>query len=362
MTKVLCCPYLTGRNSPAKDTKTWQEKLTTWGAKLVADTARLRKAEETTPAELWKERHRKGHKIMGRYEVDPNRERQKLLAQVGRPRGKGRHRIKMGRSTSQNMLEVEAQITEFKEYKDGKSSDTQIAQNTDNLSERQPRQEQQLEKTKRKKAATKFQEIHEGFLVEKNSFFGTRVLRWQSRQRDRGTRYGQQQRSSSAHVLPFPQRHVLRPAGEKSHSRPYSRGKVYLQLDVDGEVHYQLGLHLKKEGYASVNFLTSHDTAGASEIIRECESENEDETSLKVKEVRERRHHGRKGLVLAREEYHQYNHIGEELFQKELETKALYKVIKVRRMSGSTFRLQRTHTTCVCLSSQQAAVLFRRQL
>ena len=49
------------------------------GSNNMADTARLRKAEETAPAEWWKERHKKkGDMTMNRYEVDPNKEK-KLL-------------------------------------------------------------------------------------------------------------------------------------------------------------------------------------------------------------------------------------------------------------------------------------------
>ena len=37
------------------------------GAKIITDTARLRTAEETTPAEWWKERHKPGHVTMNKY-------------------------------------------------------------------------------------------------------------------------------------------------------------------------------------------------------------------------------------------------------------------------------------------------------
>ena len=56
-------------------TRQWQNKLTSWRARIVADTARLRKAEGTTPVELWKERHKQGHMMMSRYEMNPNQER-----------------------------------------------------------------------------------------------------------------------------------------------------------------------------------------------------------------------------------------------------------------------------------------------
>ena len=43
------------RTAAWHQTKTWQEPLTSWGARVVADTARVRKAEETNPVEWWKE-------------------------------------------------------------------------------------------------------------------------------------------------------------------------------------------------------------------------------------------------------------------------------------------------------------------
>lgn len=59
----------------APNKKNVQEQLTSWRARMVADTARLRKAEETNPADWWRDRHKKGHMIMNRYETDPNKEK-----------------------------------------------------------------------------------------------------------------------------------------------------------------------------------------------------------------------------------------------------------------------------------------------
>ena len=45
-------------------------KTDNMGAKAVENTARLRKSKETTPAEWWRERHKKGHITIDRYEMD----------------------------------------------------------------------------------------------------------------------------------------------------------------------------------------------------------------------------------------------------------------------------------------------------
>ena len=61
-------------------TTNWQDKLTLFGAKEVADTARSRKAEETTLLQNGgKKDTTKGHRIMKKYEMDSNKERTKLL-------------------------------------------------------------------------------------------------------------------------------------------------------------------------------------------------------------------------------------------------------------------------------------------
>ena len=78
---------------------------------MVADTARLRKTEETTPGEWWKEGHKKGHIIINRYEMDPDKEREKTASQVGRPQGKCRHRHRDSAQEESNGGEMHTQNT-----------------------------------------------------------------------------------------------------------------------------------------------------------------------------------------------------------------------------------------------------------
>ena len=60
-------------------------------------------------------------------------------------------------------------------------------------------------KDNKKKAAAKFQDTHGGMMVERKNFCGTRVLRWQSLQRDRGRMSGQ------PYLRPFCERKDLCP-------------------------------------------------------------------------------------------------------------------------------------------------------
>jgi hypothetical protein len=60
-------------------TKVWQEKLSSWGARAIADAARIRKHEDMDAVTWWRERHRKGHAIMQQYGMDPNVERKVQL-------------------------------------------------------------------------------------------------------------------------------------------------------------------------------------------------------------------------------------------------------------------------------------------
>ena len=98
------------------------------------------------------------------------------------------------------------------------------------------------------------------------------------------------------------------------------------QLNVGGEVPHQLDRlhHLMTEGYVFLKFLTSNVTTGVAAIIRQCESKDEYEASMKRKEAWDRRQLGRTCLVLAREGCRQYNQIkGEELFQEGARTEGL---------------------------------------
>ena len=208
------------------------------------------------------------------------------------------------------------------------------------------------QKENKKKAAAQFQETHRGFffLIEKR-FCGTRVCDGSPCNGLKAQSMGSRFEAAGPFALPFGS--DIRPhSGKKPHSRSNRSNKFHFQRDVNGKVPQQVDRpRLKKEGHAFQNFLTSNVTSGASETIRECESEIEYDTSMERKEACERRQHGRTCLVLAREEHRQYNQAkGEELFKKELGKKASCKVRNV------------THAICVCLSSQQAAVLFRRQL
>ena len=174
----------------------------------------------------------------------------------------------MGRSASQTVLVLEVGSTDYRiqrahkwEVKQHKRQHRLATNSTEQRNmERQRKhrkdnsgRQQQLEKTKRKQeeAAAQFQETR-----EKKSFCGTRVLRWQSLQQEQRHNVRQQLRSSSASVLPFrSDTSCLQPnRGEKSHALPYSRRKVHLQRDVEDHL---LGRHLKKDGYAFLNFLTS---------------------------------------------------------------------------------------------------------
>ena len=126
--------------------------------------------------------------------------------------------------------------------------------------------------------------------------------------------------------------------------------------------------HPKKEGHAFLNFLTSSDTTGASEKIRECGSQNEYETSMKFKEACDRRQYGWICLLLAREGYRLYYQIKrKELFKKEHGKKALCKDRKVRRMSGSFFCSrhaisvpEQTAGSCFVSRTVETAVMHQR--
>ena len=213
----------------------------------------------------------------------------------------------------------EAQITEFKEYKDEKLSDTKDNTSWQKSTEQRKNWKEheqefgmeteassnslQKQRENKKKTAATFQEIHEGFLVEKKHL------------RNKGF------------AMAVPYFCVSR------------RRRFYLHRGVDGQVHPLDGLHhLKKEDYAFLEFLTINFPTGAPEIIRECESENQCETSVRRKEAHDRRLRGLTCLVLAREGYRQYNQIkGEELFKTVLGKKAICNVRKMRRMNGSLF-------------------------
>ena len=176
---------------------------------MVAGTARLRKAEETTPAEWWKKRQKGTHNEQVRN--GPKQRKKKTAAQVGRPHGMGRHRhrgikatqnkrppmveshtnktqIKMGRSTSQKILILKVGNTKLQNAKNTnmenqathktmqagytKRRAEKNGKTTNNNSERKQRQQQQLEQTKRKqKESNTFQEIHESFWIGKKSFW-----------------------------------------------------------------------------------------------------------------------------------------------------------------------------------------------
>ena len=79
------------------------------------------------------ERHKKGHMIMNRFEMDLNKERKKAATQVGRTHDKGRRDAQTKHTSKWDGVHPkifprwrwEAQITAFKEYKDGESSNTQ---------------------------------------------------------------------------------------------------------------------------------------------------------------------------------------------------------------------------------------------
>ena len=121
--------------------------------------------------------------------------------------------------------------------------------------------------------------------------------------------------------------------------RPNSSGQFCLQRDVDGEVHLQLGKlpHLKKEGHTFLEFLTINFATGAAERFRECESENEYETCVRRKGACDRRQPGWTCRVLAREPPVQPDQGRRSSSRWSSERKALGKVHKVRRMSGSPF-------------------------
>ena len=87
----------------------------------------LRKAEETTPADWWKGRRKKGHTFYEQVRNRPKQRKENTSTHVGRPHGKGRdrhrgikgrglqwwrdvqtkHKSKWGRSTSQKILMLE---------------------------------------------------------------------------------------------------------------------------------------------------------------------------------------------------------------------------------------------------------------
>ena len=159
--------------------------------------------------------------------------------------------------------------------------------------------------------------------------------------------YRQQLRSSSAFLLFRSDMSYLQPhRGGKSHLRPYSGIKFYLQRDVDGEVHHQLdGLqHLQKEGHAFLKFLTINFTSGASEVIRECESENEYETS---NEEERSLTGGRAWFWPAQSTASSNRSRATGLFKKGPKKKALCKVLEVGRMSGSLCSAAETRKLCV---------------
>ena len=90
---------------------------------MVADTARLRKAKETTIAE-WRRKKRAHYDEQARN--GPKQRKAKAATQVGRTRGKGRHTHNasralrtrgMGRSASQKILMLEVASTEYSFYK-----------------------------------------------------------------------------------------------------------------------------------------------------------------------------------------------------------------------------------------------------
>ena len=139
---VLCTPYITlssGKRGLAKyDVERTSMAPNTKLARQIPDTARLRKAEETIPAEWWKERHRKGHITTIRYEMDPNKERKNCCTgeqatwhgQTPTQRHQGhseqeasnggrtnKTQIKMGRSTSQKILMLKVGNTKLQNAK-----------------------------------------------------------------------------------------------------------------------------------------------------------------------------------------------------------------------------------------------------
>ena len=114
--------------------------------------ARLRKAEETTPAGRWKERHRKGHMIMGRKRTQ-TKERQKLLHRWARHMARAATDREASKApeqgaynggethkqnTNQNGTEYipkdsrarggKHRLQNVKEHRDGKSSNTKTVQ------------------------------------------------------------------------------------------------------------------------------------------------------------------------------------------------------------------------------------------
>ena len=193
--------------------KKWQDKLTTWGAQMVADTARLRKTEETTPAEWWQKRHRKRTRNNEQVpHVDPDKERKNWYtggqaswqgqAQTQRHQGHSEQEVSNGgathrQNTNQNGTEYITKILmrevgstnhstqriqrwKIKRHKrqymlatSGAEQRHMERQRTRIRKENGGDSSSSLKKQKenKKKAAATFQEIHEGFLVGQKSFW-----------------------------------------------------------------------------------------------------------------------------------------------------------------------------------------------